>query len=236
VQPAGRISSQGCSSPLCGASVTIVSGCSSKRQDVRYGCSLHYSRGRGSCSNSLLIARRILEDQLLAGLREKVLQPHVVECTLAQFEAELKRTFAARHGEAEAYRNRESDLERKIGNLTRALADGYSQAITSELARTEAELETIRIHASCTGTLAEQLRNTREFVKARLRDLRALFSAEAVTIRAEIAKHVQKIVLTPEEGFTLLRDPGTCSRGSMDGAGGQNRTGYARLFRAALYQ
>ena len=25
-------------------------------------------------------------------------------------------------------------------------------------------------------------------------------------------------------------------RGSLDGAGGQNRTGYARLFRAALYQ
>jgi hypothetical protein len=55
-----------------------------------------------------------------------------------------------------------------------------------------------RIHASCPGTLAEQMRNTRPFVKSRLRDLRAPFSAEAVTIRAEIAKHVQKIVLTPE--------------------------------------
>jgi hypothetical protein len=98
----------------------------------------------------------------------------------------------------EAYRIRESELERKIGNLTLALADGYSPAITSELARTEAELDTIRVRTSCRGTIAAQMRNTRQFVKSRLRDLRALFSSEAVAIRDEIAKHVQKIVLTPE--------------------------------------
>ncbi len=78
---------------LCGASVTIVSGCSRKRQDVRYGCSLHYNRGRGACANTLLIARRNLEEQLLSGLQEKVLQPHIVEYTLARFEVELQRAL-----------------------------------------------------------------------------------------------------------------------------------------------
>jgi len=53
---------------LCGVSITIVSGCSRKRQDVRYGCSMHYNRGRGACSNALLIGRKVLEEQLLAGL------------------------------------------------------------------------------------------------------------------------------------------------------------------------
>jgi hypothetical protein len=38
----------------------------------------------------------------------------------------------------------------------------------------------------------------RRFVESRLTELRALFGAEAVTIRAEISKHVQKITLTPE--------------------------------------
>ena len=42
---------------LCGASITIVSGCSRKQQDVRYGCSMHYNRGRKACSNTLLIGR-----------------------------------------------------------------------------------------------------------------------------------------------------------------------------------
>ena len=38
----------------CGGSVTIVSGKSGARQDVRYGCSMHSSRGGRVCSNSLL--------------------------------------------------------------------------------------------------------------------------------------------------------------------------------------
>jgi hypothetical protein len=42
------------------------------------------------------------------------------------------------------------------------------------------------------------MRDTRRFVESRLADLQTLFGAEAVTIRAEIAKHVQKITLTPE--------------------------------------
>ncbi len=36
------------------------------------------------------------------------------------------------------------------------------------------------------------------FVESRIGDLRALFGAEAVTIRAELAKHVKKITLKPE--------------------------------------
>jgi hypothetical protein len=42
------------------------------------------------------------------------------------------------------------------------------------------------------------MRDTRRFVESRLADLQALFAAEPVTIRAEIAKHVQKIALTPQ--------------------------------------
>jgi hypothetical protein len=46
-----------------------------------------------------------------------------------------------------------------------------------------------------------------------------------------------KITLTPAAGesYTLTGDWDLLGVRS-DGAGGQNRTGYARLFRAALYQ
>jgi site-specific DNA recombinase len=82
---------------LCGASITIVSGCSRNRTDVRYGCSLHYNRGHGACSNTLLIARRALESQLLAGLQSKVLHPDVIEYTLKSFEAQLAGALDRRH-------------------------------------------------------------------------------------------------------------------------------------------
>ena len=53
---------------LCDGSVTVVSGRSGKREDSRYGCSMHAYRGPQVCGNNLLVPRRSLEEQLLAGL------------------------------------------------------------------------------------------------------------------------------------------------------------------------
>ncbi len=44
----------------------------------------------------------------------------------------------------------------------------------------------------------ENIRDLRRFVESRLKDLQLFFSAEAVTLRAEISKHVEKITLTPD--------------------------------------
>jgi hypothetical protein len=56
-------------------------------------------------------------------------------------------------------------------------------------------------------------------------------------VRAELAKRIEKSTLTPSrEHYIALGKLNFVARGSIGGAGGQNRTGYARLFRAALYQ
>ena len=151
---------------LCGASVTIVSGCSRKRTDVRYGCSLHYNRGRGACGNKLLIPRRVLESQLLAGLQAKVLHPQVVSYVLKSFEAQLAHAFDRRRDETATHRRRALEIERKIENLTRALADGYSPAIRADLARLEEQLANIRrtSMADEPETLGLRIRDTRDFV------------------------------------------------------------------------
>jgi site-specific DNA recombinase len=191
---------------LCGASITIVSGCSRKRTDVRYGCSLHYNRGRGACSNTLLIARRALETQLLAGLQAKVLHPDVVVYALDRFEAELERALARRGDEAGTWRQQAATIERKISNLTRALADGYSPAITADLAQLEGQLTDVRQRAvaSHPESLKLRMRDTRRFVASRLSDLQALFGTEAVTIRTEIAKHVQGRTFVASGTWDLL--------------------------------
>ena len=185
---------------LCGASITIVSGCSRKRHDVRYGCSMHYNRGHGACPNTLLVARRALERQLLEGLQAKVFHPDVIEYAFARFEAHLKRARESRRADVTAWRSQEAAIERKIGNLTRALADGYSPSITADLARLEVELAAVRQNAAALrpDALTQQMRDTRRFVESRLSGLATLFSAEAVIVRAEITRHVQKITLTPE--------------------------------------
>jgi len=47
------------------------------------------------------------------------------------------------------------------------------------------------------------------FIESRLKDLRSLLHGELQAVRAEIAKHVQKISLTPE-GKTHIAS-GTCN-------------------------
>jgi hypothetical protein len=60
-----------------------------------------------------LIARRSLEEQLLAGLQAKVVHPDVIAYTLDRFEAELKRALDLRHSDADARRRQEAAIEKK---------------------------------------------------------------------------------------------------------------------------
>jgi hypothetical protein len=159
---------------------------------------MHSSRGGKVCSNSLLVARRALEEQLLAGLQQRVLHPDVVAYTLRRFEDELAKALRGKRSELDARRRHAQMIERKIANLTRALSDGYSPAITNELSQIERADAAGRLADSEPTALERRMRNTRRFVESRLADLQTLFGAEAVAIRAEIAKHVQKITLTPE--------------------------------------
>ena len=75
-----------------------------------------------------------------------------------------------------------------------------------------------------------------KFIRERFADLRQLSAKNVSAAKAELAKHCESIWVAPEkEGYTL-RGKWNLTAGRSDGAGGQNRTGYARLFRAALYR
>jgi hypothetical protein len=73
------------------------------------------------------------------------------------------------------------------------------------------------------------------FVRKRLRDIRSVLMGDVARAKAELAKHCQQITLTPEAGtYRISGDWDLVER--FSGAGGQNRTAYAGLFRAALYR
>ena len=183
----------------CGGSITIVSGRCRKREDSRYGCSLHAQRGDAVCKNSLLIRRLDLERQLLAGLQERVLHPVVVDYTLKRFEEELAKALAARQQGNTELRRQADDLERAIANHLRGLRDGYCAAITADLASLETQLASVRtrLEASDPVRIKPQTRDARRFVHSRVSDLRALWDGDPRLAREEIAKHVGKIRLKP---------------------------------------
>ena len=186
---------------ICHGSVTIVSGQWKTRDDSRYGCSMHAYRGDRVCTNNLLIARLALEQQLLRGLQAKVLHPDVVAYTFRRFEEELARLLSQQSGEMAAARRRVELVERRIRNCTEAIASmGLSNSLRAQL--TDLETEhcelTQKLASSEPGAVRLQLRDTRRFVEARLKNLQSLWTGEARLVRAEVAKHVEKITLTPE--------------------------------------
>ena len=76
---------------------------------------------------------------------------------------------------------------------------GLSGALRLQL--TDLEIEhrelTEKLAGSEPRTLRLRLRDTRRFVEGRLSNLQSMWTGEARFIRAEIAKHVQKIALSP---------------------------------------
>jgi site-specific DNA recombinase len=224
----------------CHGKVTIVSGTRKGRPDRRYGCSMHASRGNKVCTNDLLVSQPALERQILGGLQASVLNPAAVNYALKNFEQGLLRAIENRDSETSLLDRRIEELDTKIHNCTAAIAEGRPfKSLLEQVGLLEAEMEQAkseRENIRPEGLIA-RLRDTRRFVEANLCNLRELLSGEVRMARAELAKHIQRIVLTRQgKAYVAAGNWSLLGLGYYDGAGGQNRTGYARLFRAALYQ
>ena len=90
------------------------------------------------------------------------------------------------------------------------------------------------------GSVHKQVSGLRKFVKEELGKTRKLIAGKygnPAAVRAEPAWHIEAITLLPEGEGGQIRYKGSWKLlGDTDGAEGQNRTGYAGLFRAALYR
>jgi site-specific DNA recombinase len=227
---------------VCGGAITITSGAGKRHRAADYGCPAR--EFRGTCSNTRRISSDVLERQLLAKLQHNVLSPAAVDYVLRQLEVKLSQHFTCVEGNLDDMRERKNKLEAELKNLTNVIAGGMdSPSLRQGITEREAEFSSLTARALGRGknSVHSQIRTLRKYVEANLGDLRTLLStqANAVAMRMVLAKHVKEIVLSPgDEGeikytgnWDLLGDGG-----SMDGAEGQNRTGYAGLFRAALYR
>ncbi len=165
----------------------------------------------------------------------------VLEYTLRRFEQVLTEQMAGLDHELDQMRRRKATIEKEICNLTGRLASGDpSPSIMAAITERERELSGIsdRLLESRPNSLRTRLKDIRRFVETRMRDLRGLLNSDPVTVRTEIAKQMQRIVLEPDgrAAYTATGKWDLLGCGSMGGAGGQNRTAYAGLFRAALYR
>jgi site-specific DNA recombinase len=231
----------------CGGSIALVCGRGRHGAD-RYGCAVHHQRGDSVCKNAMLVRRDVLEESLLRGLSEKVLRTQVVDYVVARLEESLRERFAKLDVELESMRQRRQKIEAELSHLVQVIANGQnSESVMAAISEREKELRSItdRLLEPRRGSVRAKLDELRMFAIARLANIRRLIDhPESVDeARAALAEHFGSFVLSQVE---CEGKPRYEARGSIDffgdsamartgGAGGQNRTGYARLFRAALY-
>ena len=102
-----------------------------------YGCA--NTRNRGTCTNRLTNRRDILEETVLAGLRDRLLAPDLI----ADFVEEYRREYARMQREASAAEHAQraelTRIEREIANIVEAVKQGlFAPAMKAELDALEA--------------------------------------------------------------------------------------------------
>jgi hypothetical protein len=190
----------------CGSRMTIISG-NGRRSYIKYGCPTH--KGRGVCSNSILIRKDRLEDQLLTGLTSRILQPAMVDFALDAFQEQLQQRLRQLKEQAEsasdgivALQEKRQDLKVKVSNVTEAIASfGHSPSLLSQLASLEGEI------AKLDDRLAEMnqphdfalsIEDLRLYLYEQAAEISALLYGDVDSARQALAKYVERLVLTPK--------------------------------------
>jgi site-specific DNA recombinase len=231
----------------CGGSITLVGGRANTSRS-EYGCSLHAQRGDSVCRNGLRIQRQQLEGSLLSGLRDKVLREEFVEYVICGLQEELRQRHENLEAGFERLRDEKRRIEVELKRLVDTIAVGNSSAtVMAAINQREARLREItnQVIESGPESLQEKLEELRTFAVLRLTRLRELLTNPAAIheARALLAEQIGKFTLerAEEDGKVSFKANGNIDffgeevLTRVGGAGGQNRTGYARLFRAALY-
>ena len=116
--------------------------CSLRGQN-RFACSTHIMNG--SCPNGRTIYRHLLEERVLAGLREKMMAPEAAAEAMRAYADETNRLNRERQAGSEADRAELAKVERSLKEIVSAIeGGGYTRMLTDRLRELEAKQEALR--------------------------------------------------------------------------------------------
>jgi site-specific DNA recombinase len=181
----------------CGGSITLVGG-RAKTSRSEYGCSLHAQRGNSVCKNDLLIRRDHLEEQIIGGLKEKVLREEAIDYVVLALQEELQQRHEAINADLKSMRDERQRIEGELRRLVESIALGNgSPAIMAAINDREARLRAITDKLIEPGpeSFQQKLDELRAFALTKLAKLRALLSAPSAVheARALLAEGIGKL-------------------------------------------
>ena len=184
----------------CGGNMSITGA-------GRYGCSSY--RASRTCSNSRSIPREEIEERVLGGLQQRLLQPEMVEEYLRVVEQELRDAVKQQAKERRRTIKRIHEIKRKIDRLLEMVMEGSASAsANSKLLAMEAEQE--QLEASL-ATLPDEpdvipINNISSMYADRVRQLIDGLSDPSLKQQAIniIQSMIEYVMVTPEDdGFSV---------------------------------
>ena len=94
----------------------------SMRGQDRYGCSSHVMTG--TCSNGRGIRRALIEEPVLAGLRDRLMAPEATAEAMRAYAGETNRINRERRASAVSDRKELAEVEKKIASMIAVIEDG----------------------------------------------------------------------------------------------------------------
>jgi hypothetical protein len=178
---------------LYGGTFTTVT--SSRRYGARYSC--RRAPREGSCTNTIEIKRKTLEDFLLARLRAELENPEVVDYIVQELRRRVDET-RSRSQELQKT-TKELDAERrKLQNLISALEDGRSSStILEAIRKREANIQRLQADLTAVGRERRPISVTKEWITSQLSDLSSLLTESGEKARNAFRKFALDIVYIP---------------------------------------
>ena len=115
----------------------VCGGGFSKISQKHYGCST--ARNKGTCNNLLTIRRNVIEEMVLAGLKDQLMQPEAYEEFIAEFNREANRLASSEDQEREHLGRDIEKVDGQIARLIEAIKSGVpGEAVKDEITALEA--------------------------------------------------------------------------------------------------
>ncbi|MGC5198083.1 recombinase family protein [Aphanothece microscopica] len=129
---------------LCNAPMSIVGS------GGRLGCSNHVERG--TCGNRRTVARDVVLNRVLVGLKERLLAPALVEEFAQAYVAEVNAANRERGARQAGLQGQVAKLDRQIRTMLDLIKDGHGGvAMATELREVERRREALRAEAAAAG-------------------------------------------------------------------------------------
>jgi site-specific DNA recombinase len=145
----------------------------------RWGCSSH--RNGKACSNGRTITTERFEERVLSGLKERMLDPQLVNTFVAEYHAEFDRRSAQQQRQNGQLEKKLSDANGKITRLVNAIADGGQEF----------------------AEIREALGIAREQRDRLQHDLQELKAGEVITLHPRIAETYQQQIAELTTALTI---------------------------------